>query len=100
MPTSPSPKQVEEWLEGEVTRHFRSLLQAKLDDTFRQRGEVFFPYEPNKTQEGKAMLLGSESALQDILDAMDEKDLSQLEIVDEERVRNPPEPGSGANQAG
>lgn len=100
MPTSPSPKQVEEWLEAEVTRHFRALLQAKLDDTFRQRGEVFFSYEPMKTQEAKAMLLGAESALQDILDAMDEKDFESLERVDEERVRNSPESGPGIDPAG
>lgn len=100
MPTSPKPPQVEEWLESEVTQYFRGLLQAKLDDTFRQRGEVFFPYEPMKTQEGKAMLLGAESALQDILDAMDEKDFESLEIVDEERVRHSPVTGSGVDPTG
>jgi hypothetical protein len=98
MPTSPKPEQVEEWLEGEVTRYLRRLIQSKLDFTFRQRGEIFFPYEPNKTQEGKAMLLGAESALQDLLDAMDEKDLSQLETDDEERVRNSPLWGSSPDQ--
>jgi hypothetical protein len=97
MRKDPSPQQLEEWLEGEVTRFFRALIEQKLDETFRQRSEVFHPFEPHKTQEAKAMLLGAESALQDILDAMNEKDLSQLETEDEERVRHPPEPRSGPN---
>lgn len=101
MPTSPKQEQIEDWLEGEVARYFRSLLEAKLEFTFQQRAEAFFPYEPHKTQEAKAMLLGAESALQDLLDAMNEKDLSQLEIAsDEERVGNPSLRGSSPHQAG
>jgi hypothetical protein len=100
MPRSPKPKQVEEWLEGEVTRYFRALIQAQLDHYFACRSEVYHPYEPQKTQEDKARFLGCEAALQDILDAMDEKDLKQLEIVDEERVRNSPSSGSGIDPAG
>jgi threonine synthase len=101
MPTSPKPAQIEEWCEAEVTRHFRALVESRLEDLFRQRGEVFFPFEPMKTQEAKAMLLGSESALQDILDALTEKDFQSLERVsDEERVRHSSEFGSRSDPAG
>ena len=88
MPTSPSPEQVEEWLLSDVTRYFRALLDERLNDLFRQRGEVFYPFEAHKTQESKALLLGGEVVIQEILDAFEEKDLQQLEIVDEERVRH------------
>lgn len=102
MPTSqnPKPKQVEEWLENEVTLYFRRLLQGQLDHYFACRGEVFHAYEPHKTQEDKARLIGCEAVLQDLLDAMDEKDLEPLEIVDEERVRNTPLRRPGSDPAG
>lgn len=95
-----SQKQLEEWCDAEVTRHFLKLVKKKLDTTFKERGEVFFPYEPMKTQEAKSNLLGAEGALQDLIEVIEEKDFTQLEESDDERVRNTSEPGSGFDQAG
>jgi hypothetical protein len=93
-----SQKQLEEWCDAEVTRHFLKLVQERLDATFKIRAEAFFPYEPMKTQEAKAHLIGAEGAYQDVIDALIEADFSQLEEPDdEERIRNTPMPGSGAN---
>lgn len=96
-----SQKQLEEWCDAEVTLQFLKLVRKKLDATFTQRAGAFFPYEPMKTQEAKSYLLGMESALQDVIDALAEKDFSQIEeIDDDERVRNTPMSRSGADQAG
>lgn len=96
----PKQKQIEEWLESEVTRYFLSLIQKKLDYTFKQRGEVFFPFEPMKTQEVKAGLLGAEGELQDVIDAFESKNLSQLYEEEHEQVGNPSSVRSSADQAG
>jgi hypothetical protein len=100
MQASPKPKQIEEWCDNEVTRYFLSLLKATLDDTYKRRGEVFYPFEPMRTQEAKAHLIGAEGALQDVIEAIEEKDLSQLEIESEEPVRNPSVRGQSTDQAG
>lgn len=100
MQASPKPKQVEEWCENEVTIYLLSLLKANLDDTYKQRGEVFYPFEPMKTQEAKAGLIGSEAVLDALIEAIEQKDLSQLEIESEERVRNPSVRGQSTDQAG
>lgn len=71
--------QLDEWFESEVTRHVLSLLRKRLDDTFMMRAETFFPGEAHKTQEQKAMLLGEESAIKDFIEALEEKDLSQIQ---------------------
>ena len=74
----PRQEQVEEWAEGEVTAYLLGLLKAKLDHTYHLRAGVYFPGEPNRTQEGKAQLLGMEAELADLIQALEEKDLSQL----------------------
>lgn len=93
-----SQKQLEEWCDAELTQHFLKLVKQKLEATFKQRGEAFFPYEPMKTQEAKSHLLGAEGALQDLIDVIEEKDFTQLEeSVDEERVGNTPVSGSSTD---
>jgi hypothetical protein len=89
---SPKPEQIEEWCDSEVTRHFLKILKSMLDRVYGQRSEVFFPGEPNKTQESKASLLGMEATLDDLIQAIDEKDLSQLEEEEkvDEQVRHTP----------
>lgn len=93
------PEQIEEWFDNPVTLHFHELLKKRLDDVYAMRADVFFPGEPNKTQESKATLLGMEGELADLLEVFDKKDLSQLEEseIDQERVRNPSRPGQGAH---
>jgi hypothetical protein len=79
-----------EWFESPVTQHLVKILKQRLDQTYEIRAGVFCPGEPHKTQEVKAHLLGIEGELADLIEAFDEKDLSQLEEQDsEERVRNP-----------
>jgi hypothetical protein len=95
-----SPKQVEEWCESEVTQYLLALLKRKLDDTYSHRNGAYFPFEPTKTQEAIAHLIGAEGALQDVIDALEEKDLSQLEIEDEERVGNPSVRGQSPDPPG
>lgn len=92
-------EQIDEWAEGEVTTYLVALLKAKLDHTYHLRASVFFPGEPNRTQEGKAQLLGMEAELADLIQALEEKDLSQLEVgePDEERIRNTPIPRPGGH---
>jgi len=91
-PNSPPQEQIEEWLEGETTRYFLALIRMRLDRTFKDRAEIFFPCEPQKTQEGKLWLLAEEGTLQDIIEAFESKDLSLIEDLqtDEERVRHSP----------
>lgn len=87
-------QQFDEWFDSEVTRHFLGLLHARLDQTFGLRAEVFFPGEPQKTQEGKAHLLGMEAAFGELIEAFEEKDLSVLEEeeqADVEQIGNSPE---------
>lgn len=92
-------QQLDEWFDSEVTRHVLALLHRRLDETFMMRAETFFPGEAHKTQEQKAMLLGEESALKDFIEALEEKDLSQIqdEETDDEQVRNSSERRSDLN---
>lgn len=92
-------EQLEEWFESPVTSYFLSLLQSRLDHTYELRAEVFFPGEPQKTQEGKATLLGMEGELGDIIEAFTEKDLELLEVEEkvDEQVRNSPERRSSSH---
>lgn len=92
-------QQLEEWFDSEVTRHVLGLLHKRLDDVFMMRAETFFPGEPQKTQEQKAMLLGEESALKDFIEALEEKDLSEIqaEEIDDEQVGHSPERRSDLN---
>lgn len=91
-------KQIEEWCESEGTLFFLHLLKIRLNSTFKQRAEVFFPYEPMKTQEAKAHLIGTESVLDELIEAISQKDLSQLEEPEsEERIGDTPLPGSGTD---
>jgi hypothetical protein len=92
-------EQLEEWFDSPVTSYFLSLLQSRLDHTFQLRAAVFFPGEPQKTQEGKATLLGMESELGDLIEAFEEKDLSVLEVEEQadERVRNTSERRSSSH---
>jgi hypothetical protein len=87
--SSPDPQQIEEWLGAEVTGHFLTLIRMRLERTYQARAEVYFHGEPFRTQESKAWLLGEETVLQDIVEAFESKDFSQIEETDEERVRNP-----------
>lgn len=89
--------QIDEWLEGEVTLHFLATLKRRLDVIHEQRSTVYFPFEAHKTQEVKAILIGAEGELQDIIDAMTEKDISQLEEVEDEQVGDSPSTGPGFN---
>lgn len=86
-------EQLEEWFESPVTGYFLSLLKSRLDHTFQLRAAVFFPGEPQKTQEGKATLLGMEGELADIIEAFEETDLSLLEVEEkaDEQVGHSPE---------
>lgn len=80
----------QEWFDSPVTQYFVKILNQRLDQTHELRGDVYCPGEPYKTQEVKAHLLGIEGELADLLEAFEQKDLSQLEEQDsEERVRNP-----------
>lgn len=92
-------QQLDEWFESEVTRHVLVLLHKRLDETFLMRAETFFPGEAHKTQEQKAMLLGEESALKDFIEALEERDLSQIEEEEseDEQVRNSPERRAGTH---
>ena len=89
-------EQIKEWFENEVTLHFLDILKGRLDTIFQQRSGIYFPFEANKTQEVKALLIGAEGEIQDIVDAFNEKDLSQLEELDEQ-VGNTPGPGPSAH---
>ena len=89
-------EQIDEWAEGEVTIHFLSILTDRLDATYKQRSETYFPYEAQKTQEVRAVLIGAEGELRDIIDAIVEKNLSQLEVEDEQ-VGNTPSLRPGVN---
>ena len=89
------PKQIEEWFESPVTQYFHELLQKRLDHTFSLRAEVYFPFEPQKTQESKANLLGMEHELGMLVDAFTEQDLESLEVEEKaiEQVGNTSERG-------
>lgn len=88
----------EEWFESPVTKHFVSLLEKRIEAVYQMRGDVFFPGEPNRTQELKAHLLGAESELGQLFDAFTEKDLEQLEEKEvEQQVRNSPVRRPGAH---
>lgn len=91
--SKPHKEQVEEWFDSPVTSYFLSLLKSRLDHTFQLRAEVFFPGEPQKTQEGKATLLGMEDELADLIEAFTEKDLEVLEVEEkvDEQIRHSPE---------
>lgn len=89
-----------EWFESPVTNHFVSLLKSRLDLTYRLRSDVFFPGEPNKTQEAKANLLGCEGELSEIVEAFERKTLDILEVQEQdsaEPVRNSPVRRQGAH---
>jgi hypothetical protein len=90
MPTSPSPKQIEEWCESAVAEYLVALLNKRLDTAYQQRAEAFISGEPVRTQEIRANLLGQEAVLDEIIEALEAKNLSQLEEPDDERVRNSP----------
>lgn len=92
-------EQVEEWADSEVTLHFLDLLKKKLDHVYDLRAGVFFPGNPYQTQEAKAMLIGEESALADVIEAIEEKEFESLEVeeIDSERVGNPSERRPGIN---
>lgn len=92
---------LKDWFEGHVTQHFFSLLKSRLELTYRLRSEVFFPGEPNKTQEAKANLLGCEGELGEIVDAFERKTLDILEVQEQdsaEPIRNSPVRRQGAHQ--
>jgi len=89
-------EQINEWAESEVTLYFLRLLNERLDAVHEQRSSVYYPFEAHKTQEVKAILIGAEGELQDIIDALVEKDLSQLEEVDEQ-VGHTPDLGPGTH---
>lgn len=97
---SPEPKQLEEWLEGQTTRWFLHLLRVQLDVTFNRRAEVFFPGEPNKTQETKAHLIGQEAILQDLIECFETQDFSDLESESDQHIRHPSVRGPSPHQAG
>ena len=92
-------QQLDEWFESEVTRHLLGLLHKRLDDTFMMRAETFFAGEAHKTQEQKAMLIGEESAWKDIIEALEEQDLSQIheEEIESESVGHSSERRSDLN---
>jgi hypothetical protein len=93
-------EQIDEWMESLVTVHVLELLKQRLEETYELRASVFFPGEPNRTQETKAHLIGEEGALNDIIRALEEKDLSEIYEAEEqadEQIGHSPERGSRPN---
>lgn len=91
---------LKEWFDSPVTQQFVKTLKNRLDLTYRLRSEVFFPGEPNKTQEAKANLLGCEGELGELVDAFESKNLDMLEVQETdsaEPVRNSPRVRPGAH---
>lgn len=97
---TPPDELIAEWFENPVTTYFYELMKQRLDTVYELRASVFFTGEPFKTQEGKAMFLGMEAAFNEVVDALETRDLGELleEIAsDEERVRHSPRPRQGIN---
>lgn len=89
-----------EWFDSPVTQELVKILKSRLDLTYQLRSAVFFPGEPNKTQEAKANLLGCEGELGEIVEAFERKSLESLEIQEQESaepVRNSPVRRQGAH---
>ena len=76
----PKQEQIDEWCDSEVTLHFLALLREQLDDAHERRSDVFFPFEPMKTQEAKSHLLGAEGVWADIIEAIETKDFEGIEL--------------------
>lgn len=91
-------EQIDEWVESEVTQYFLGLLKSELDRVFSMRAEVYFPGEPFRTQEAKAMFIGQESSLKDVIEAIETKDFESLEVEEQdEQVGNTSERRPGIN---
>lgn len=93
-------EQIAEWFDNPVTMYFFELMKQRLDAVYELRASVFYTGEPFKTQEAKAMFLGMEAAFNEVVDALDTRNLGELQeeiASDEERIRYSPRPRQGVN---
>lgn len=73
-------QQIEEWAENPVTIHLHKLIEEELK-IFEQM-DMFFPGEPQKTQEALLKMIASASELQRVQLAL-EGDFSEFSSEDE-----------------
>jgi hypothetical protein len=79
-------------MSGDCAAYLLRLLKQRLERTYHARAQVFFPGEPNRTQEGRIALIAEEGVLQDFIDAFEDRKQGFSAIEEEEseeRVRNP-----------
>jgi len=77
-----SKKQIQEWTESPVTEFLRIGVTSYVDQMFAEMGDLFAPFEPEKTQERMASTFGTIDALEDMI-LLFEGDFSFLEQEDD-----------------
>lgn len=64
--------QLLEWIENPVTQHLKEVASSYTEDLREVRGpNIYVPYEPQKTQENCAQLVGQETAWNEVLEALE-----------------------------
>ena len=83
-------EQLQEWTDNPVTTHLKERLVDYLDDLEKVKGpSCYAAYEPQKTQENLAQLVGKGTAITDVLNLLegDWMSLSTGEDRDEQYLR-------------
>lgn len=82
--------QLKEWLETDICAAVISALKRHLETTYQERSDCFILGEAQRTQETRALLIGSEQTLKDMIEFLEGKDHelmfqdTDIQIVDED----------------
>ena len=62
-----SKKQIAEWAESPVNEFLRIGITSYADELYRSMGDAFCPFDPQRTQEMQASILGAIDAFEDMI---------------------------------
>jgi len=71
--------QIDDWAESKVTEALLDYLKEQLEETYKERSDMFIPGEAERTQEVRANLIGQEAVYNDLVELLS---LKSTELLD------------------
>lgn len=81
--------ELKEWLDADICAMVTDALKQHLEAIYQERADCFILGDAQKTQETRAMMIGSEQVLQDLIEFFEQKsellfEQTDIQIVEED----------------